>query len=154
MVLTTWPILVQCHISIPPENVTSFALKELRNCILCVKCGRSFFCSSRIYLSLHFLHILSEDEFFLSLCILFVFCLFCVLNWKKQSLEVFYKKAACKDFAKFTGKHLCQSLKSATLLKKRCWQRCFPLNFTKFLRKHFLQNTFRWHYQINNIYEK
>ena len=32
-------------------------------------------------------------------------------------------------------------LKSATLLKKRLWRRCFPVNFAKFLRRPFLQNT-------------
>ena len=31
---------------------------------------------------------------------------------------------------------------AATLLKKRFWHRCFPVNFEKFLRKTFLQNTF------------
>ena len=30
---------------------------------------------------------------------------------------------------------------SATLLKKRLWHRCFPVNFAKFLRIPFLQNT-------------
>ena len=32
-------------------------------------------------------------------------------------------------------------LKPATLLKKRLWYWCFPVNFAKFLRKPFLQNT-------------
>ena len=44
----------------------------------------------------------------------------------------------------FTGKHLCQSLffnKVAALLIKRLWHRCFPVNFAKFLRTPFLQNT-------------
>ena len=36
-----------------------------------------------------------------------------------------------KNFTKFTGKHLC----------KRLWYRCFPVNFVKFLRASFLQNT-------------
>ena len=31
--------------------------------------------------------------------------------------------------------------KSRTLLKKRLWYRCFPVNFAKFLRTPFLQNT-------------
>ena len=31
--------------------------------------------------------------------------------------------------------------RSATLLKKRLWRRCFPVNFAKFLRTPFLQNT-------------
>ena len=58
-------------------------------------------------------------------------------------------KVVFRNFAKFTGKHLCKSLffnkvaglKSATLLKKNLWHRCFPVNFTKFLRTPFLQNT-------------
>ena len=48
----------------------------------------------------------------------------------------------------------------ATLLKKRFWHGCFPVNFAKFLRTHFLQNTsgrllleyvrLHLHIQINN----
>ena len=63
--------------------------------------------------------------------------------------RVFCKIGALKYFSKFTGKHLCQSvvfskvagLKPATLLKKRLWHRCFPVNFEKSLRTPFLQNT-------------
>ena len=33
-------------------------------------------------------------------------------------------------------------LRPATLLKNRLWHRCFPVNFAKFLRTPFLQNTF------------
>ena len=47
-------------------------------------------------------------------------------------------------FTKFTGKHLYRSLflnkvagRSATLLKKKLWHKCFPLNFVKFLRTPF-----------------
>ena len=61
------------------------------------------------------------------------------------------KKGILKNFAKFTGKHLCQSLfftkvadlRPATLLKKRLWHRYFPVNFAKFLKTSFLQNTSR-----------
>ena len=61
------------------------------------------------------------------------------------------KKGVLRNFAKFTGKHLCQSvffnkvagLRPATLLKKRLWYRCFPVKFAKFLRTPFLQNTSR-----------
>ena len=56
--------------------------------------------------------------------------------------EVFCKKGVFRNFAKFTGKHLCQKLffnkvaglRPATLLKKSLWHRCFPVNFAKFLR--------------------
>ena len=59
------------------------------------------------------------------------------------------KKGVLRNFTKFTGKHQCQSLffnkvaglRPATLLKKRLWHRCFPVNFVKFLRTPFLQNT-------------
>ena len=55
---------------------------------------------------------------------------------------VFCKKSVLRNFIKFTGKHLCQSLffnkvagfRPATLLKKGLWHRCFPVNFAKFLR--------------------
>ena len=35
-----------------------------------------------------------------------------------------------------------RSFMPANLLKKRLWHRCFPVNFAKFLRTSFLQNTF------------
>ena len=31
-----------------------------------------------------------------------------------------------------------------TLLKKRLWYRCFPMNFSKFLRTPFLTEHLRW----------
>ena len=34
-----------------------------------------------------------------------------------------------------------RSLRPATLLKRRLWRRCFPVNFVKFLKTPFLQNT-------------
>ena len=54
-----------------------------------------------------------------------------------------------RNFTKFTGKHLCQSLffnkvaclKPATVLKKRLWHRRFPVNFPKFLKRLFLHRT-------------
>ena len=59
------------------------------------------------------------------------------------------KKGVLRNFTKCTGKHLCQSLffnkvkglRPATLFKKRLRHRCFPVNFAKFLRTSFLQNT-------------
>ena len=58
--------------------------------------------------------------------------------------EVFCKKGALRNFAKFLGKHLCQSLMPATLIKKRLWHRCFPVNFAKFLRTPFLTEHLQW----------
>ena len=62
--------------------------------------------------------------------------------------DVFCKNGVLRNFTKFTGKHLCQSLvfnkvaclRPATLLKKRLWDRCFPVNFVKFPRT-FLHRT-------------
>ena len=65
---------------------------------------------------------------------------------------MFCRKGVLRNFAKFTRKHLCQSLflnkvvclRPATLLKKRLWHRCFPVNFTKFLRTPFSTEHPRW----------
>ena len=62
--------------------------------------------------------------------------------------EMFYKKGALKNVARFTRKHFCGSLffnevatvRSATLLKKRLWHRLFPVIFEKFLRIPILKN--------------
>ena len=59
------------------------------------------------------------------------------------------KKGVLWSFAEFTGKQLCQSLffskvagvRPLTLFKKRLWHRCYPVNFAKFLRTPFLQNS-------------
>ena len=64
---------------------------------------------------------------------------------QKQPLEVFYKKVVLRHFAKFTGKHLCQSLffnkvaglRPATLLNKKTFASCVRVNFAKFLRTPF-----------------
>ena len=65
---------------------------------------------------------------------------------------MFCKKDILRNFAKFTGKHPCQSLFSnkvaglglTTLLKKSLWQGCFPVNFAKFLRMPFFTVHLRW----------
>ena len=55
------------------------------------------------------------------------------------------KQVFLGNFAKFTGKHLCQSLflnkvaglKLATILKKRLWNSCFPVNFGRIFKTTF-----------------
>ena len=62
------------------------------------------------------------------------------------------KKVFLKNFAKFNAKCLCQGLffnkvtglRPATLLKKRLWHRCIPVNFTKFLKTPFFIEHFWW----------
>ena len=59
---------------------------------------------------------------------------------RRSRPELFCKKDVPGNFAKFTGKHLYQSLffskvaglRPATLLKKRLWHRCFLVKFMKF----------------------
>ena len=59
------------------------------------------------------------------------------------------KKGVLRNFTKFTGKYLYQSLsfnkvgnlRPGTLLKKRPWHRCFSVNLAKFMKTPFLQNT-------------
>ena len=59
--------------------------------------------------------------------------------------EVFCKKGVLRNFAKFMGKHLCQSLffNKVAVLKKRLWYRCFPINLWNFSntfnREHLLE---------------
>ena len=74
------------------------------------------------------------------------------LSFASGSLwRCFVKKGVLKNFAEFTGKHLCWSLFSnnvaglrpATLLRKRLQHRCFPVNFAKFWKAPLSQNTFR-----------
>ena len=52
---------------------------------------------------------------------------------QRQPPEVFYKKGVLRNFAKFTGKHLCQSL---------FFNKIVGSDFAKFLRTPFLWNTF------------
>ena len=67
---------------------------------------------------------------------------------QNQPPEVFFKKGALTIFAKFTGKHLRQSLvfnkiadlRPATLLKTRLWRRCFPVNFANFKNFIFIEH--------------
>ena len=71
---------------------------------------------------------------------------------ESSRLEVFCKKGIFRNFAKFKGKNLYQSLlfnkvaglRPATLLKKRLGHMCFPVNFAKFLRTHFLTEHIWW----------
>ena len=72
-------------------------------------------------------------------------------RWNRSSRpDVFCKKVALRNFAKFTGKHLCQSLffdkvaglRTVTSLKKRLWHRCFPVNGCSF--QHLLLQNLIW----------
>ena len=67
-----------------------------------------------------------------------------IVRSSHQSCSV--TKGVLRNFAKFTGKHLCQNfffnkvadLSPVTLFKKRLWHRCFHVIFAKYLRTPFL----------------
>ena len=65
--------------------------------------------------------------------------------------EVFCEKGPLRNFVKSTGlrvsfviKLKVWDLRHATLLKRRPWHRCFPVNFAKFLRASFIIEHIRW----------
>ena len=51
------------------------------------------------------------------------------------------REKAFLEISQNSQENTCAMLGPATLLKKRLWHRCFPVNFVKFLRTPFLQNT-------------
>ena len=69
--------------------------------------------------------------------------------------EAFCQKGVLRNFIKFTGKHLRQSLsfntvtglRFATLLNNRLWHRCFPGDFIRFPRTPFNIEYLRWLHQ-------
>ena len=77
---------------------------------------------------------------------------YCSVCYRSSRPEMFCKKDVLRSFEQFTGKHLCQSLflnkvaglRPVTLLKKRLWYSCFPVNFAKFLRTPFFTEHLRW----------
>ena len=102
-------------------------------------------------MSVIFLERQKRKQFFiLYLCLIQLKSCNCI-KIEKQPPEVFCKKGVSKNFTKFTGKQLCESLflnkiaglSTATLLKRRLWYRCFPVNFGKYLRNTFFTEHLR-----------
>ena len=79
----------------------------------------------------------------------FFFQVFSKDRGQKQSSGGVLKKGVLRNFAKFAGKHLRQSLffnkvaglRPPTSLKKRLWHRYFLVNFAKFIRTPFFTYT-------------
>ena len=74
------------------------------------------------------------------------------IQYSEAVIQMCSVKLVLKNFTKFTGKHLCQSLffnkiaalRPATLLKKSPWHRCFPVKVVKFPRTSFLTEHIWW----------
>ena len=58
---------------------------------------------------------------------------------QKQLQKVFYEKR-CSWKSRKIHRKASEACRPATLLKKRLWHRCFPVNFAKFWRTLFLHN--------------
>ena len=54
------------------------------------------------------------------------------------------KNGVLRNFTKFKGKHLCQSLFFNKVAGLRLWHKCFPVNFVKFSRIPVLIEHLRW----------
>ena len=67
---------------------------------------------------------------------------------RKLSKEVAQRCSAKKVFLEIlqnSQENTCAQVSwPATFLKKRLWHKCFPVNFTKFLRRPFLTEHIRW----------
>ena len=65
------------------------------------------------------------------------------VNKRISCLKVFYKTDILKNFAKFTGKHLCQSLfsRSVTSLKKETVAQLFSCEFCEIFKNSFFYKT-------------
>ena len=66
--------------------------------------------------------------------------------FRSHHQRCYIKIGFLKNFAKFTGKHCTRvsfliKSQACNFIKKRLWHMCFPVNFEKFLRTRFLQNT-------------
>ena len=81
---------------------------------------------------------------------------------RSSHLRCSVRKGVLRNFAKFTGKHLCESLffnkisglRPAILFKKRFWHRYFPVNFSKSLTTPFLTKHLRWRLLKTAIFKK
>ena len=69
------------------------------------------------------------------------FCLGATALLRSSRSQMFFKISVLKNFAIFTGEHLCWRLtpeNACTFIKKRLQHWCFPVNIVKFLRITFL----------------
>ena len=71
-----------------------------------------------------------------------------ILLYRSSHQSCYEGKSVLRNFAKFTEKHLCQSLyfnkvagQACNFIKIEALAQVFPVNFAKFLRTPFLQNT-------------
>ena len=119
----------------------SFRKKLFLGYLTSIGCrGLSASCKIDLYVNIYDSHAKVETAMFDIRNIDFKLTISLCPNSKSSHPDVFYKRGVLRNFAKFTGKHLCQSPffnKVAGLRPERLWHRCFPVNFMKFLRTPF-----------------
>ena len=89
----------------------------------------------------------SKEQLFIKDLYIEAFCV--IITYPIYSKQKQSPGGVLKNFAKFTGKHQCQSLFLIKLQSlgpdiKRPWHRCFPVNFAIFLRTSFLTEHLQW----------
>ena len=65
-------------------------------------------------------------------------------DFRSSHLEVFCQKGDLRNFTKFMGKYLYQSLFFNKVADLRLWHRCFPVNFVKLLKTTFFIDNLWW----------
>ena len=60
-----------------------------------------------------------------------------ITNYRSSRSQMFLKIGVLKNFANFTEKHPCRSLRACNFIKKRLQHICFPVKFAKCLRTTF-----------------
>ena len=70
----------------------------------------------------------------------------CLISFEANISSVWYDQITLKNNQnlRLTIRKIIWGLRPATLLKKRLWHRCFPVNFVKFLRTHFFTEHLWW----------
>ena len=103
------------------RKIIIFEAKFLLNCCPSIFLPRSLYVVISVFIKQRILlHILSQAFIIPYITLIF--------------FPIYFRFNKC-----FNNFHL--SLRPATLLKERLWYRCFPVNFVKFPRTSFLQNT-------------
>ena len=162
------PVIAQCCLSIPPENIKKYmqatpdynGLKKKRSEFLHIGNGLHIFTNFNLYLHFRTLrHIFGPGNEKNDL-----FYIISKKQWNSVAKTspttlVLYAPVSClktlsaeattggvyRNFEKFTGKHLYQSQAESDKVAGFSLQhRRFPVNFAKFLRTPFLQNLFGW----------
>ena len=116
------------------RKVCSRVLKRAY-CISCVFC---IMCTSYYILISSWRN--EENETYWGFLSFYHYCFGVFAVPRSSRPEVICKKCVLRNFTKFKV----AGLSPATLLRKRLWHRCFPVNFAKFIRTPFVTEHLRW----------